>query len=167
MTIDTELVTRTGLALHVRPVRAEDEAALAAFFSRVTPEDLRFRFLTGVRQVSHDWLIAMSKADDHTFSLIAFDDDGQVLATAMLAGDARAVRSEAAIAVRGDRKGQGIGWTLLEHLVSHARQRGYASIESIEDRENRGAITLEREMGFEALPVEGEPTLVCVRKTFT
>ncbi|WP_367113544.1 hypothetical protein [uncultured Sphingomonas sp.] len=47
---DTEmLVTRHGTVLHVRPAREEDEPALAAFFAKVSPEDLRFRFLTSVR----------------------------------------------------------------------------------------------------------------------
>lgn len=165
-TIDTELlVTRGGVQLHVRPARSDDEPALVAFFSRVTPEDLRFRFLTGVRQVSHDWLVAMIETRETTVSLIALDDAGEVIATAMLAGNAATRRAEAAIAVRGDSKGQGIGWTLLDHLVGHAELRGYASIESIEDRANRHAITLECEMGFEALPIPGEATLVCVRKT--
>jgi hypothetical protein len=43
--IDTQLlVTREGVRLHVRQARSEDEQVLATFFSRVTPEDLRFRF---------------------------------------------------------------------------------------------------------------------------
>jgi hypothetical protein len=75
--IDTQLlVTREGVRLHVRQARSEDEQVLATFFSRVTPEDLRFRFLTSVRQVSHDRLVAMAQPnDDRTKSLVAFDDD--------------------------------------------------------------------------------------------
>ena len=40
------LVTRTGLRLEVRAAHGEDERALAAFFAKVTPEDMRFRFLS-------------------------------------------------------------------------------------------------------------------------
>ena len=47
-----DLTTRTGLTFHVRPVHPDDEAALAEFFRHVTPEDLRFRFLAGVKEVS-------------------------------------------------------------------------------------------------------------------
>ncbi|WP_267395114.1 MULTISPECIES: GNAT family N-acetyltransferase [unclassified Sphingomonas] len=157
------LVTRAGVRLHVRRARGADEQLLATFFSHVTPEDLRFRFLTGVRQVSRERLAAMADAnDDRTESLVAFDDGGEIVATAMLAGDATRERAEAAIAVRGDRKGQGIGWRLLETLVSHARQMGYAAIEAIEDRANNEALVLEREMGFETSFVEGDPSLVRV-----
>lgn len=166
-TTDTDLlVTREGVRLHVRSARGQDEVLLAAFFADVTPEDLRFRFLTGVRQVGHDQLVAMIRAnDDRTESLIAFADDGTVVAAAMLAGDSARVGAEAAIAIRGDMKRRGIGWTLLNHLLVHAREQGYRSVESIEDRSNVTALELEGEMGFKRMPVEGEPTLVRVRRT--
>lgn len=159
------LVTREGVRLYVRPAHGDDEAALATFFSRVTPEDLRFRFLTGVREVGHDRLVAMANAnDDRTESLVALDGKGDVIATAMLVGDETGERAEAAIVVRGDRKGQGIGWTLLDYLLCHARRRGYAAVESIEDRANHDAIELECQMGFEVLPIPGETALVRIRR---
>ena len=84
-----DLRTRTGLTFHVRPVRAEDEAALAEFFRHVTPEDLRFRFLGGMKEVSHDRLVAMTQVDHHkTENFLAFADSGKsIIATAMLACD--------------------------------------------------------------------------------
>ncbi|MGE7204106.1 N-acetyltransferase family protein [Sphingomonas sp. NPDC019816] len=167
MTADTDLlVTRQGVRLHVRRVRADDEAELAAFFARVSPEDLRFRFLTSVCTVTQERLAGMIHADDASGeSLIAFADDGSILAAAMLAGDRAAKTAEAAIAIRSDMKQQGIGWTLLDHLVAHAKRLGYHTIEAIEDRANRSAITIEREMGFEPHPVEGDPTLVRLTRT--
>ncbi|MGW8135471.1 N-acetyltransferase family protein [Sphingomonas zeae] len=159
---DTEmLVTRHGVQLHVRPARDEDEPALATFFANVSPQDLRFRFLTSVRAVSHERLSGMIQANDATSeSLVAFGNDGSVLAAAMLAGDNRKDTAEAAIAIRHDMKAQGIGWTLLDHLVGHAKRMGYRTIEALEDRDNRSAITIEREMGFEPHPVDGDPMLV-------
>lgn len=163
---DTEmLVTRHGTALHVRPARQEDEVALAAFFANVSPEDLRFRFLTSVRVVSHERLSGMIRANDATSeSLIAFGDDGSIIAAAMLAGDDATKTAEAAVAIRHDRKAQGIGWTLLDHLVCHARRMGYRTIEALEDRDNRSAITIEKEMGFAPHPVEGDPMLIRLKR---
>lgn len=125
---DTEmLLTRHGTVLHVRPAREEDEPALAAFFANVSPQDLRFRFLTGVRVVSHERLSGMIRANDATSeSLIAFDDGGSIVAAAMLAGDDTLQTAEAAVAIRRDMKAHGIGWTLLDHLVGHAKQRDIA-----------------------------------------
>lgn len=160
-TLSETLLTRHGITLHVRPAREDDEPALAAFFADVSPEDLRFRFLTGVRVVSHERLSAMIHANDaKNESLIAFGEDGSILAAAMLAGDDLTQAAEAAIAIRRDRKGQGIGWTLLDHLVGHARRKGYRRIEVLEDRDNRPAITIEKEMGFQPHTVEGDPMLV-------
>ena len=85
-------------------------------------------------------------------------------ATAVLAGDAAGERAEAAILLRGDLKGQGIGWTLLERLVAEARSQGYAVVESLEDRANHGALQVENDMGFDAAPLEEEPTLIWVSK---
>lgn len=159
---DTEmLVTRHGTVLHVRPAREEDEPALAAFFAKVSPEDLRFRFLTSVRVVSHERLSGMIRANDATSeSLIAFDDGGSIVAAAMLAGDDIAKTAEVAVAIRRDMKARGIGWTLLDHLVGHAKRKGYRTIEALEDRDNQSAITIEKEMGFIPHPVESDPMLV-------
>ena len=159
------LVTRTGVRLEVRAARAEDERALAAFFAKVTPEDMRFRFLSTKGAPGHDQLLALlEKPSGDGESLIAWGEDGTVAATAVLAGDPAGERAEAAILLRGDLKGQGIGWTLLERLVSEARARGYAVLESLEDRANHAALQVENDMGFDLAPVEDDPTLVWVSK---
>jgi GNAT superfamily N-acetyltransferase len=164
-TTDThQLVTRSGVTLHVRRAQAEDAPALAEFFHQVTPEDLRFRFLTSVREVGADRLAMMTAPDPHTDSLLALNAAGELLATALLVGDAEGRRGEVAVTLRSDHKALGIGWSLLEHLVTLARERGYQVVESLEDRQNRSAISLEREMGFSAIPVEDDPTLLIIRR---
>ncbi|WP_210357286.1 GNAT family N-acetyltransferase [Sphingomonas beigongshangi] len=161
------LQTRSGFRLSVRTASTEDETKLAKFFKQVGPEDLRFCFLSTVRNVSHDRLVAMVDPDSRTDSVIAENEEGEIVAAAMLAGDQAGDRGEVAVSIRGDHKGRGIGWTLLDYLVAAARAWGYASIESIEDRQNRAAIALEQEMGFVAQPVDGEPTLILVRKSLS
>lgn len=117
-----------------------------------------------MRQVSQDQLSAITAPDPHTDSFLATDDGGALLATALLAGDPQQRCGEVAVTIRSDHKARGIGWTLLEHLVTVARQRGYQVIESLEDRQNHTAIALEREMGFSAVPIEGDPTLLIIRR---
>jgi threonine dehydrogenase-like Zn-dependent dehydrogenase/GNAT superfamily N-acetyltransferase len=158
--------TRTGLVLQVRPVGPDDEAPLAEFFARVTPEDLRFRFLGGVREVSHERLVAMTHVDHRlTENFLALTDNGKtIVGTAMLACDASMEKAEVAISIRADYKHKGIAWELLRHIARYAEAKGIKMLESIESRENHEAIELEREQGFVTESYPDDPTLILIRK---
>ena len=140
-----EITTRTGFRFQVRPARPDDEAALAEFFTHVTPDDLRFRFLTGLQKVGHDRLAAMTQVDHHLKeNFLAFEGDGTtIIATAMLACVPDMLRGEVAISIRADYKNKGVSWELLEHVAHDAQAKGVKMIESIESRENHEAIELE------------------------
>lgn len=161
-----ELTTRSGVRLNVRPASPEDEPTLGEFFAHVTPDDIRFRFLSPMRTVGREQLRELLEVDHtRTENFLAFDASGRkLLATAMLAADPSLEKAEVAIAVRADMKHHGIGWTLLQYLADYARARGIKAIESIEARDNREAIALEKEMGFTATACPGDSTLVLVRK---
>lgn len=157
------LVTRSRYSFTVRPAEERDEDALEAFFTHVSPEDLRFRFLTAVGHVPHAMIEAMSHVNHKTTeNFLAVDADGSVVGSAMVAADEKLERAEVAISIHEDFKGRGIGWTLLEHVADYAKRRGIGRLQCIESRENHAAIELEREMGFTARPFEGEPGLVLV-----
>ncbi len=163
---NADLETRTGHRFLVRPVTDRDEPALAEFFTHVTPEDLRFRFLTGLAVVGHDRLAAMIRVDHHqSETFLAFGDDGTtVIAAAMLACDAALQVGEVAISIRSDYKQRGISWALLAHVARYAEARGVQTLQSIESYANHAAIELEREMGFTARPYPGDSTLVLVER---
>lgn len=158
--------THTGFKFQVRPARPADEAALGEFFARVTPEDLRFRFLSSVKQVGHERLVAMTEVDHRqTESFMAFEQEGGTLiATAMLACDDNLDVGEVAISVRADHKNIGIGWELLGHLAQYAKSKGVKRLQSLENRANGAAIRLEKELGFTSEPYQGDSTLVMLQK---
>ncbi|SDC42798.1 acetyltransferase [Sphingomonas sp. YR710] len=158
------LTTRSGFSLPVRPVRPGDEAALAAFFDHVTPEDLRFRFLSGIHRVSPDRLAEMTHIDHALIEhFLGFDpDSGQIIASAMVAADKARTTGEVAIAIDAEYKSRGIGWVLLGHVARFARAHGMKRLQSIENRENRAAIELEHEMGFTARPHPDDGSLILV-----
>lgn len=161
---EAEVTTRSGVALHIRPVRPDDEAALAEMFAAVSLEDLRFRFLSGVSSVSREQLVAMTQVDyRRTINFLAFAGD-RLVASAMLASDPDGERAELALAVCADFKGKGVSWTLVDHVLHYARARGIETVESIESRDNYAAIALEREAGFEIAPHGDSPTEVVVRR---
>jgi GNAT superfamily N-acetyltransferase len=166
MSWSCDITTRAGLTFHVRPVRAEDEPALAGFFKHVTPEDLHFRFLAGIREVSHDRLVAMTQVDHRvTENFLAIAEDGKsIIGTAMLACDKDLERGEVAISVHSEYKHKGIGWELLRHVACFAEAKGVKVLESLESRNNHEAIELEKEQGFTAEAYPDDGTLVLIRK---
>jgi ribosomal protein S18 acetylase RimI-like enzyme len=163
-----DITTRDGLALLVRPALAGDEAGLAAFFDRVSAEDRRFRFLAAQDHVSHAQLLPLVQADHfRSESFLAFDAArGLLVASALLASDGKLDTAEIAVSVARDYRGRGVGWALLDVLAREARQRGIRRVISLESRDNHAAIELEREKGFVAEALEGDPTLVVLSRVF-
>lgn len=161
---EIELTTWKGFTFRVRPATPGDEPALAELFEKVSPEDRRFRFLSSVRKVGQDFLERLTRVDhERTEDFLAFDGD-TLIASAMMAADPEGKRAEVAISIRSDHKGRGVGWCLLDHVARFAQAKGIELLESIESRDNREAIALEREMGFTATPYPGDATLVLVQK---
>jgi len=161
------LVTRSGLALDVRPAHEADEPALAVLFERVTAEDRRFRFFNAAR-VGHGELDPLVHPDHfRTESFLAFDaGTGTLVASALLACDNALDTAEVAISIDAGYRGRGVGWALLDLLASEADRRGVRRVISIEDRANHAAIELERESGFTPEPCDADPSLVVLAKTF-
>ena len=159
------LTTRSGFEFFTRPAVTTDEAELGRFFDDVTPDDLRFRFLSSIRRLDPQQLEAMIRFDHRTTeNFLAYDKDRTtVFATAMLAADPKLETAEVAIAILPGYKHRGASWTLLEHITRFARARGIRTLESIESRDHHAAIELEREMGFTAVECPGDPTLMIVR----
>ncbi|AJA11328.1 N-acetyltransferase GCN5 [Sphingopyxis fribergensis] len=161
-----DLTTRTGFKFHVRPISSNDEPALAELFTHVTPDDLRFRFLTGINIVDHNRLAALIDVDHRQKeNFLALAEDGAtVIATAMLACDDAMETGEVAISIRSDYKGRGVSWKLLEYVARFAEAAGVQTLQSIESYANHSAIELERNMGFTARPYPGDATLVLVER---
>ncbi len=126
-----DLMTRTGLKIHVRPVRTEDEPMLAEFFTHVTKEDLSFRYLTGLNEVGKERIAALTDVDHvRTENYLAFGESGDpLIATAMLACDPAFERGEVAISIRADYKNRGVGWELLGFLSRVAQAKGVKVLE--------------------------------------
>ncbi|MEO6012360.1 MAG: GNAT family N-acetyltransferase [Devosia sp.] len=161
-----DLVSRSGLKFHVRPVLPADEPALSRFFNSVTPEDLRFRFLTTVKQVGHERLRAMIDVDHRrTETFIAsLDANGPVIAVGMLACDEAMDIGEVAITLSPAFKSKGFGWELLRHIARFGEANGVKTLQSLESRSNQSAIQLERDFGFTAHSYPGDASLVMVQK---
>jgi GNAT superfamily N-acetyltransferase len=160
------LTTSSGFEFTVRPATAFDEAVLTRFFAHVTPEDLCFRFLTGIKTVGASQITAMTDYDHRkTENFLAFVDDGsELIATAMLACDDKLQTGEVAMAILPEYKNRGISWDLLSHVARYAKAKGLRTLESIERRDHHAAIEMEREMGFTVGSYPGDASLALVSR---
>ena len=156
------LMTRTGFTFYLRPVTPDDAPALAEFFTRVTPEDMRFRFLSSLARIDRDRLDLMTHVDhDRTEHFLAFNLGGKsIIATGMIAADPAMEKAEVAVSVCSDFQDRGIGWEMLRHLARYAERRDIGCLVAIESRANAKGIELERELGFTTRPYPGDPTMV-------
>ncbi|SIN60705.1 acetyltransferase [Parasphingorhabdus marina DSM 22363] len=156
------LKARSGFEFHVRPVKPSDRQALREFFTHVSRDDLRFRFLSPIPEVGDSMLDLLVSVDhDHKEDYVALDiDDKTIIASAMTGANEDRSEAEVAIVVRKDYKHRGMSWTFLEYVIDEARRSGIRMLKSVEDRENHDAIELEKEMGFSARSCPGDTTLI-------
>ena len=160
-----DIVTQSGVALHIRPAVPGDESLLATLFSQVSPEDLRFRFASTKAQVAQQDLARMlPAADGKTTTFLALLADGVPVGAATLADDPDGKTAEVALSVHSAWKKKGVAWTLLDHTLRYASAHGLKEVKSFESGDNRAAINLEHEMGFVARLVSASPVELSLSK---
>jgi acetyltransferase len=155
---------RDGTALRMRPLRPEDEPMLQDLAAHMTREDLRLRFFTSMRGLTHVLAARLSQLDyDREMALIA-ECDGTPLGMAHFFADPDKLRAEYAIAVRSDWKGRGLGYLLMTRLIDVAGQRGIGELVGQVLRENEPMLQMCREFGFAIAPQPADPAALLVRK---
>ena len=155
---------RDGTAVRVRPVRPEDEPLLHDLAAHMSHEDLRLRFFTPVRGLSHAVAARLSQLDyDRELALLAARD-GMTLGVAHFFADPDKLRAEYAIAVRSDWKGHGVGYLLMTHLIDIARQWGIDELVGEVMRENEPMLQMCRELDFTVAIDPSDAALMQVSK---
>ena len=161
-------VLADGRSVVIRPIRPADEAAARVFFQRLCPESLRMRFMKFVRALNDRLLHGFTHVDYE--SRMAFVCETVVDGEPRLVGEARyaavpSTRScDFGIVIADEWRKTGIAGLLMLALMDHARSRGFATMEGIVLRDNRGMLRFVRALGFEVRPVPGEPTVLQVTK---
>lgn len=151
--LESEIMLGDGETATLRPVRPEDEPAVADFFRQVKPEDLRQRFFTPVRQVPRVFIARLTQIDyARNLVLLATAADGAVLGIAQLHADPDVETGEYAILLRSDQKGRGLGWRLMQALIRIARRGGLKQVTGEVLTENATMLAICRELGFDIKP---------------
>jgi acetyltransferase len=152
---------RDGTPVRLRPVRPEDEPLLRDMLSRMSVHDVRMRFFTPVKEMSHQLGARLSQIDyQREMALVAqLTELGSIEGVARYSADPDNAQAEFALAVRSDRQGQGLGRLLLARLIEVARERGIGRLTGDVLRENTRMIELCRALGFVSTQHPSEPVV--------
>jgi acetyltransferase len=163
--LETAERLRDGTSLRVRPLRPEDEPMLHDLAEHMSHEDLRLRFFTPVRGLTHAVAARLSQLDyDRELALVA-EHANVAVGVVHFFADPDNLRAEYAIAVRSDWKGRGVGYLLMNRLVDIAGQRGVGELVGEVLRENEPMLQMCRELGFTVAPDPRDAKVLLVRKS--
>jgi len=159
-----------GRRLLMRPVRPEDEPMFHEGFKKLSAEDIRLRFFTPLRRLSHDMAARLTQIDyDREMALVLADPappgTAEIYGVARITADPDNERAEFAIIVRSDMKGKGLGWQLMQRLIEHARRRGIGEMYGEVLAENVNMLKLAENLGFSRAAAAEEAGIVEVRLT--
>jgi acetyltransferase len=134
----------------VRPIRPEDAPALERMFHAISPEDVRLRFFSALNELPPRLRARLTQIDyDREMAFVALSGDGQVLGVTRLAADPDNREAEFAVLIRSDFKGKGLGWKLMQRLISYAQGRRTEILFGDILGENMTMLEMCRELGFQ------------------
>jgi acetyltransferase len=159
-----------GRRATLRPIRPEDAEAHAAFFARLSPEDVRRRFFAPIAALSAEQIARMTQIDyDREMAFIATaegaDGTPETLGVVRIVRDPSEPSGEFAVVVRSDLQGLGLGRMLMEKAIAWARAEGLRSISGEVLAENRPMLRFVEKFGFTLARHPDDPELLAARLT--
>ena len=121
-----EVTLADGVRVLLRPVRAEDAAAIKALFQRLSERSTWLRFFTLCPRLDRVVAWATEVNNDRRLGVVAIAaDTGQLIAHAGLERDHHQPdRAEFALAIADHYQGRGVGRLLLDRVVATAQPVG-------------------------------------------
>jgi len=142
-----------GRTVEIRPIRPEDEPNHHVFISKLTPEDIRFRFFGLVKELPHSQMARLTQIDyDREMAFIATrttpENKHETLGVVRVFTDPDNDKAEFSIVVRSDLKGTGLGYELLRKMIDYCRSRGTQTMVGQVLSENRRMLKFVQSLGF-------------------
>ena len=152
--LEEEYKLPEGRIALLRPIQPEDEPAHYDFMSKLTPQDIRFRFFGSVRELPHSEMARLTQIDyDREMAFIATiprktGEGRETLGVVRTVTDLKSESAEFAIVVRSDLQDQGLGSKLLDKMIAYCRDRGTKAMVGQVMDENVRMLALARSNGF-------------------
>ena len=149
-------------AMTIRPIRPEDAQAHTVFFGRLSPQDVRFRFFSAMRELSPEQTVRLTQVDyDREMAFIAVRDaTGETVGVSRLACDMSGHSGEFAVIVQADMKGRGLASHLMRRLIEWGRLRGLQQIEGQILADNHPMLAFIRHLGFSVHRMVDDPEVM-------
>jgi RimJ/RimL family protein N-acetyltransferase len=134
----------------IRPIEPGDKTGLATFFSRLSEESRRRRFLGPKPRLSARELAFLTEVDQcRHVALVVVDTVGAIIGVGRYAPwPNQPDRAEMAVAVLDEWHGRGLGTELGNRLVAQARASGLAALTGSTFALNVPAKALLKRLGF-------------------
>jgi acetyl coenzyme A synthetase (ADP forming)-like protein len=144
---EADIALRDGSTLHIRPVRADDETALRAFFTALSEESMVFRFFG---RANIDWVTTWALDVDYAdrFALVAVSGAEHTIVAHAAYIRTSHDQAEVAFVVSDAWQGHGIATILLAQLAEAAQRHGISTFTSVVMPVNHRMIEVFRESGF-------------------
>jgi acetyltransferase len=161
------LTTDKGRTVQVRAIRHDDDELEEAFVRGLSRES-GYQRLLGARKVTPEWVSSMTHVDYRKrMALVATtttDGPEQFVGIARYVVDDATGCAEVAIVIADAWQGQGLGRSLLEVLLEHARASGVNDAEGVVLATNKAMLALARSVGFSVVAEPSDPTIVRIRR---
>jgi len=156
-----------GERITIRPIRPEDAESHRAFFQRLSPEDIRFRFFTAIRELSAEQIARLTQVDyDREMAFVAKRDAvDETLGVGRLVIEGDGHSGEFAVIVQADMKGKGLARAIMLQLIAWARSRGLKEVVGQVLADNPPMLAFVRRLGFTVRRMPEEPDVMEVRLT--
>jgi acetyltransferase len=149
----------------IRPIRPTDAAEHDAFFHRLSPEDIRFRFFAAVRELTPAQLAKFTRPDyERDMAFIAVREaTGETVGVARLARERDPGVAEFAVTVQGGLQGRGLATHLMRRLLDWAPLHGVREVVGEILADNAAMLDFARHLGFHLSHQPGDPEVIQAR----
>lgn len=155
-----------GRELVLRAIEPGDVAAMQRCFTRLSPEDIRRRFLHAMSQLPAPMAQRLCRIDPVLETAFVLMDESVQPADMRGVGriyvDEATDSAEFSVLVEHDWTHLGLGALLMEHLVADCRRRGLAEIWGYVLQENRPMLHLCEHLGFSRRLIQDEPGVTLI-----
>ena len=153
-----------GRRVTIRPIRAHDEVREHEFLDHLSGDTRRRRFIKYAAGVNGGLAHFYTHIDYDQHMAFVCEAEGDLVGDARYLANPDRRSCEFGIVVAEDWQHSGIAHLLMDALMRESRKRGLQTMEGFVLSDNAAMLSFSRALGFEAQPVEEQPTLLRVVK---